>query len=88
MADAGPLSLADVAPSVGRYDVVNIKLDKCGGLTEGLLMAQEARRLGMDVLVSTSTLLAYFASVFETVRGGDTGARVSSGPAGGRSSSP
>ena len=31
---------------VGRFDVVNIKLDKCGGLTEGLLMAAAARRLG------------------------------------------
>jgi L-alanine-DL-glutamate epimerase-like enolase superfamily enzyme len=36
---------------VGRYDVVNIKLDKCGGLTEGLLMAREARRLGLKVMV-------------------------------------
>lgn len=49
--DESILSLGDVAPSVGRYDVVNIKLDKCGGLTEGLLMAQEARRLGMAVMV-------------------------------------
>ena len=36
---------------VGRYDVVNIKLDKCGGLTEGLAMAREARRLGLKVMV-------------------------------------
>lgn len=49
--DESILSLADVASSVGRYDVVNIKLDKCGGLTEGLLMAQEARRLGLGVMV-------------------------------------
>ena len=49
--DESILSLADIAPSVGRYDVVNIKLDKCGGLTEGLLMAQEARRLGLKVMV-------------------------------------
>ena len=49
--DESILSLADIAPSVGRYDVVNIKLDKCGGLTEGLLMAQEARRLGLGVMV-------------------------------------
>lgn len=49
--DESILSLGDVAPSVGRYDVVNIKLDKCGGLTEGLLMAQEARRLGLGVMV-------------------------------------
>ena len=28
-----------MAGLVGRFDVANIKLDKCGGLTEGLLMA-------------------------------------------------
>lgn len=49
--DESILSLDDVASSVGRYDVVNIKLDKCGGLTEGLMMAQEARRLGLGVMV-------------------------------------
>ena len=30
---------------------MNIKLDKCGGLTEGLAMAYEARRLGLKVMV-------------------------------------
>jgi len=49
--DESILSLKDVASAVGRYDVVNIKLDKCGGLTEGLMMAQEARRLGLRVMV-------------------------------------
>ena len=34
-----------------RYDAVNIKLDKTGGLTEALAMAQEARRLGFSVMV-------------------------------------
>ncbi|WP_375286515.1 dipeptide epimerase [Sphingomonas sp.] len=51
--DESLLSLADVAGAVGRFDVVNIKLDKCGGLTEGLLMAAEARRLGLGVMVGT-----------------------------------
>ena len=36
---------------VGRFHVVNIKLDKCGGLTEALLIAEEARRLGLGVMV-------------------------------------
>ncbi|WP_426175739.1 dipeptide epimerase [Massilia sp. TWR1-2-2] len=49
--DESLLTLADVAGAVGRFDVVNIKLDKCGGLTEGLLMAAEARRLGLAVMV-------------------------------------
>ena len=51
--DESLLSLADVAGAPGRFDVVNIKLDKCGGLTEGLLMAAEARRLGLGVMVGT-----------------------------------
>jgi L-alanine-DL-glutamate epimerase-like enolase superfamily enzyme len=50
-ADESVRSLADMGALVGRYDVVNIKLDKCGGLTEGLLMAREARRLGLKVMV-------------------------------------
>ena len=33
------------------FDVVNIKLDKCGGLTEGLAMARLARRMGLGVMV-------------------------------------
>ena len=51
--DESLLSLDDVAGAKGRFDVVNIKLDKCGGLTEGLLMAAEARRLGLGVMVGT-----------------------------------
>ncbi|MFZ2236875.1 MAG: enolase C-terminal domain-like protein, partial [Dokdonella sp.] len=35
----------------GRFDVVNIKLDKCGGLTEGLLMAKKARDMNLRVMV-------------------------------------
>jgi len=50
-ADESALCLTDVAGLVGRFDVVNIKLDKCGGLTEGLMMAAEARRLGLGVMV-------------------------------------
>jgi len=50
-ADESCLSLADVPGLVGRFNVVNIKLDKCGGLTEGLAMAHEAKRLGLGVMV-------------------------------------
>lgn len=50
-ADESVLSLDDVAGAVGRFDVINIKLDKCGGLTEALLMAAEARRVGLGVMV-------------------------------------
>jgi L-alanine-DL-glutamate epimerase-like enolase superfamily enzyme len=41
----------DVARLNGLFDVINIKLDKSGGLTEGLLMAREARRLGLKPMV-------------------------------------
>jgi L-alanine-DL-glutamate epimerase-like enolase superfamily enzyme len=38
---------------VGRYDAVNIKLDKTGGLTEALALAAEAERLGFDIMVGS-----------------------------------
>lgn len=34
----------------GRYDAVNIKLDKTGGLTEALKMAQAAREMGFEIM--------------------------------------
>jgi L-alanine-DL-glutamate epimerase-like enolase superfamily enzyme len=34
-----------------RYDAVNIKLDKAGGLTEALAMADAARALGLEIMV-------------------------------------
>lgn len=50
-ADESVQGIADIEPLVGRFDIVNIKLDKCGGLTEGLAMVAEARRLGLGVMV-------------------------------------
>jgi L-Ala-D/L-Glu epimerase len=35
----------------GRYDAVNIKLDKTGGLTEALAMADAAKALGFQIMV-------------------------------------
>lgn len=35
----------------GRYQVVNIKLDKTGGLTEAVLLAQEAKAQGFDLML-------------------------------------
>jgi L-Ala-D/L-Glu epimerase len=34
-----------------RYDAVNIKLDKAGGLTEALAMADAAQALGLEIMV-------------------------------------
>ena len=50
-ADESVQSAADLKAMVGLYDAINIKLDKCGGLTEGLLMAREAKKLGFKVMV-------------------------------------
>ena len=51
---------ADPAALAGRYDTVNIKLDKTGGLTEALAAAAEARRIGLKIMVGcmVSTSLA------------------------------
>jgi L-alanine-DL-glutamate epimerase-like enolase superfamily enzyme len=54
-ADESALGLNDVAALVGRFQVLNIKLDKCGGLTEALLMVREARRHGLGVMVGNMT---------------------------------
>jgi L-alanine-DL-glutamate epimerase-like enolase superfamily enzyme len=52
-ADESVQSLKDLAEQVGRFEFINIKLDKCGGLTEALLMAAECRRLGLRPMVGT-----------------------------------
>lgn len=51
VADESALTLAETDRLVGRFDIVNIKLDKCGGLTEGLAIARRARQLGLKVMV-------------------------------------
>nr|WP_315235480.1 N-acetyl-D-Glu racemase DgcA [uncultured Albidiferax sp.] len=50
-ADESCTDRASLLALVGRYQFVNIKLDKCGGLTEALAMAAEARRLGLGLMV-------------------------------------
>jgi L-alanine-DL-glutamate epimerase-like enolase superfamily enzyme len=54
-ADESVQDLSDVAGLVGRFNVVNIKLDKSGGLTEALAMARQAHALGLDVMVGNMT---------------------------------
>nr|WP_255656642.1 dipeptide epimerase [Lysobacter lactosilyticus] len=50
-ADESILDLEELNERAHRFDVINIKLDKCGGLTEGLMMARRARELGKRVMV-------------------------------------
>ncbi|MCB8745992.1 dipeptide epimerase [Rhodoferax sp. U2-2l] len=50
-ADESCTDLASLKTLVGRYQFINIKLDKCGGLTEALAMAADARELGLGLMV-------------------------------------
>jgi L-Ala-D/L-Glu epimerase len=51
---------ASIPAIAGLYDAVNIKLDKAGGLTEALAMADAARQAGLKIMVGcmVSTSLA------------------------------
>ena len=50
-ADESCQDRADLPRLVGRYQAINIKLDKAGGLTEAIALAAEARALGLEVMV-------------------------------------
>jgi L-alanine-DL-glutamate epimerase-like enolase superfamily enzyme len=50
-ADESVHASASLSSLVGKYDAVNIKLDKTGGLTEALAMAGEAERLGFTLMI-------------------------------------
>ena len=52
-ADESAHDAASLGGLVGRYDAVNIKLDKTGGLTEALLAAKRARDLGLKIMVGS-----------------------------------
>ena len=61
-ADESAHDRASLAALAGKYDAVNIKLDKAGGLTEALAMLREAERMGLAVMagcmVATSLAMA------------------------------
>jgi L-Ala-D/L-Glu epimerase len=50
-ADESVQDRADLARCKGRYSVINIKLDKAGGLTEALALRKEAEAAGFDIMV-------------------------------------
>jgi L-alanine-DL-glutamate epimerase-like enolase superfamily enzyme len=50
-ADESVHDVASLEALRDRYDAVNIKLDKAGGLTEALAMADKARALGFEIMV-------------------------------------
>lgn len=59
-ADESCQTHADLDRLEGAFQAINIKLDKAGGLTEALILAQEARKRGFDIMVGCmlSTSLA------------------------------
>ena len=54
-ADESCRTLADLDRLEGRYEAINIKLDKVGGLTEAFALAAEARRRGVRIMVGGTT---------------------------------
>jgi L-alanine-DL-glutamate epimerase-like enolase superfamily enzyme len=50
-ADESCRTLADLDRLDGKYQAINIKLDKTGGLTEALALAAEAKRRGLRIMV-------------------------------------
>lgn len=49
--DESCLHLGELDDAVRRYQMINIKLDKTGGLTHGLELAHAARERGLDLMV-------------------------------------
>ena len=60
----------DLAALRGRYDAINIKLDKAGGLTEALALLGEAERLGFSVMIGcmVATSLAMAPAILLAAR--------------------
>lgn len=50
-ADESVQDHGDLAKLAGRVGTINIKLDKCGGLTEALSMVRQARAMGFELMV-------------------------------------
>jgi len=61
-ADESVHDRASLPELAGKYEAINIKLDKTGGLTEALALAEEARKKGFllmaGCMVSTSLAMA------------------------------
>lgn len=50
-ADESVQDRGSLAALIGKYDVINIKLDKTGGLTEALALANQAKSNGFQLMV-------------------------------------
>ncbi|MBT5072592.1 MAG: dipeptide epimerase [Kordiimonadaceae bacterium] len=54
-ADESCLDSSEYDVAAKRYDIINIKLDKCGGLTDALKITQYAKRDGKGLMVGNMT---------------------------------
>ncbi len=54
-ADESCLDVSEYAQAARRYDVINIKLDKCGGLSAALDIVKAAQRDGKSLMVGNMT---------------------------------
>ncbi|MEO1719375.1 MAG: dipeptide epimerase [Pseudomonadota bacterium] len=63
-ADESAHDVTQLDQLTARYDAINIKLDKTGGLTDALMLAEAARRRGLGVMVGSmvSTSLSMAAA--------------------------
>jgi L-Ala-D/L-Glu epimerase / N-acetyl-D-glutamate racemase len=71
-ADESVHDRASLKGLAGKYDAINLKLDKTGGLTEAIALATEAARMGLELMVgcmiSTSLAIAPAMLVAQTAR--------------------
>jgi L-alanine-DL-glutamate epimerase-like enolase superfamily enzyme len=71
-ADESVHDRASLKRLAGKYDAINLKLDKTGGLTEAIALAAEAGRMGLELMVgcmiSTSLAIAPAMLVAQTAR--------------------
>jgi L-alanine-DL-glutamate epimerase-like enolase superfamily enzyme len=71
-ADESVHDRASLKRLAGKYDAINLKLDKAGGLTEAIALAAEAARMGLELMVgcmiSTSLAIAPAILVAQTAR--------------------
>jgi L-Ala-D/L-Glu epimerase len=71
-ADESVHDRASLDALAGKYDAINIKLDKAGGLTEALALAAEAERRGFSIMVGcmVATSLAMAPAMLVAQRAG------------------
>jgi L-alanine-DL-glutamate epimerase-like enolase superfamily enzyme len=71
-ADESVHDRASLAALRDRYDAVNIKLDKTGGLTEALALADAAQALGFEIMVGcmVATSLSMAPAMLLTAQAG------------------